>query len=522
MKQHVTTSVKPCPEWLEKLNAFHADDLSPEERAQLSKHLETCAHCRTVKAEYTAMDALILGLPRARPLPALPARLQDLIGMQAGQQLPGDTRQGEASLLPLRAPTPARSTTPRRHESHLVSKLNLAAAVLVVAALLGGLLLLLSTHQPGSVDMANNLTVSNFTHLYLVTSGPDGRTNEVFYALNPGNGHAIWQRKLDNALYGSGLSTQGNLYLPAQDGNVYAFRDSDGQPLWHTTISHGPRGFTEVELFASQNLVIDSITNQKNDNGDLYALKAQTGEVVWHTAVSCAASPTNDCAAGGRLTLLANGIIYGLADDGLSAWNAANGHFLWRNPRYQLNGQPQSMVVSHGKVYITNFYPEVDVLDAGSGNFLHSLRPPEPNTATAVVLDIAADEKTVYVLGAQTVSAYRASDDSLLWKQPFSYHSGGTIYAGRSSVFVNYYDIYMGKGGTGGPSNNLLYALRPTDGHLIWHRQIPLGGSGLYPVEFNDVICFGGSNSVYGLRVSDGKQLWQLPTGGYVDGLFGG
>lgn len=75
------------------------------------------------------------------------------------------------------------------------------------------------------------------------------------------------------------------------------------------------------------------------------------------------------------LALLANGIIYGLADDGLSAWRAANGHFLWRNPHYQLNGRPQSLVVTDGKVYITNFYPEVDVLDVSSGHFLHSIRP---------------------------------------------------------------------------------------------------------------------------------------------------
>ncbi len=86
---------------------------------------------------------------------------------------------------------------------------------------------------------------------------------------------------------------------------------------------------------------------------------------------------------------------------------------------------------------------------------------------------------------------------------------------------MNYYDLSMGKGGAGGSSNNL-YALRPTDGRLIWQRQIPPGTGGLYPVEFNGVICFGSSNSVSGLRVSDGKQLWQRSTGGYIDGLFGG
>jgi outer membrane protein assembly factor BamB len=523
MKQRIKISSKPCSEWLKKMNAFHPDDLSPEEWAQLSKHLESCVQCRAAKAEYTTINALILGLPRARPLPALPARLQDLMGMQSetGQPLPGETLENDDSLQTLHIPTHARSPKAQSDDSRLISRLNLVATMLVVVALLGGLLLLLSTRHPGSVDTANTTTISNFTRLYLVTTGPDGQTNKLLSALNPGNGHVIWQQKLDSALDGYGLSRQGNLYLPALDGNVYAFMSSNGQPLWHTTMSHGQSGFTGVSLLAYQNLIIDSITNSNNGNGDLYALNEQTGAVIWHTSISCAASPSNDCAAGGRLMLLANGIIYGLADDGLSAWNAANGQFLWRNPHYQLNGQPQSMVVSHSKVYITNFYPEVDVLDAGSGRFLHSLRPPEPNNSGAVVYDIAASENIVYVLGGQTVSAYWASDDSLLWKQPFSYHSGGTIYASGSGVYVNYYDITMGKIGTGNSGPNL-YALRPGDGHLIWHHQIPLDTNYLYPVEFNGVICFGGLHSVYGLRVSDGKQLWQVSNGEYLDSLFGG
>ncbi|HEY6285012.1 MAG TPA: PQQ-binding-like beta-propeller repeat protein [Ktedonobacteraceae bacterium] len=408
----------------------------------------------------------------------------------------------------------------QHHNNRLTSRFKLVV-VLVAATLLGGVLSLLSACQPGSVNTAMTPPgLANTTRLYLFTTGPDGQTSKVLSAVNPDNGHLIWQRKLDDVLVGYGLAEHDNLFFPAQDGNIYSFRSSDGQPLWHTSISHGSRGSTGAWLLAYQNLVIDSITNSTNDNGDLYALNAQSGKVIWHTSMSCAASPSNDCAAGGRLTLLANGIIYGLADDGFSAWEATNGHFLWRNGHYQLNGQPQSMVVSHGKVYITNFYPEVDVLDATSGQFLHSLRPPEPNDSGAVVYDITAGENTIFVLGGQTVSAYRTSDDSLLWKQAFSYHSGGTLYAGSSSVYVNYYDISMGKVGTGGSSGNDLYALYTRDGHQIWYHQIPIGGSNLYPVEFNGVICFGGSGSVYGLHLSDGKQLWQFSKGSYVDGLF--
>jgi outer membrane protein assembly factor BamB len=415
-----------------------------------------------------------------------------------------------------------KTATTQRHDNRLASRPNLAA-VLVVAALLGGLLPLLSACQPGSVNTMNTPPdLPNISRLYLVTVGPDGQTDKILSALNPGNGQLIWQHKLDDTLDGYGLSTEGKLYFPAEDGNVYAFLGSNGQPLWHSSMSHGPRGFTSGWLLAYQSLVIDSITNRTNDKGDLYALNAQTGEVVWHTSISCAASSSNDCAAGDRITLLANGIVYSLADDGFSAWDAANGHFLWRNPNYQLNGQPQSVVVSHGKVYITNFYPEVDVLDATSGRFLHSLRPPEPNDPGAVVYDITANENIVFVLGGRTVSAYRSSDDSLLWKQAFSYHSGGTLYADSSGVYVNYYDINLGKAGAGGSSGNDLYALRTQDGHQIWNHQIPIGGSNLYPIEFNGIICFGGLGSVYGLYLTDGKKLWQFSKGSYVDGLFAG
>jgi len=410
----------------------------------------------------------------------------------------------------------------QHHDNRLTSRFKLAI-VLVAATLLGGVLSLLSACQPGSINTMNTPPdLSNISRLYLVTVGRDGQTDKILSALNPGNGHIFWQHKLDDAVYGYGLSTQGIIYLPAQDGNVYAFQGSNGQSLWHSIMSHGHLESTSVWLLAYQNLIIDSITDRTNDNGDLYALNMRTGEVVWHTSITCADSPSNDCAAGGRITSLANGVIYGLADDGFSAWNAANGHFMWRNPHYQLNGQPQSMTVSHGKVYITNFYPEVDVLDATSGHFLHSLRSLEPSNSETVVYDITADENTVFVLGGQTVSAFRASDDTLLWKQTFSYHSGGTLYAGSGGVYVNYYDISMGKVGTGGSSGNDLYALHTQDGHQIWYQQIPIGGSNLYPIEFNGIICFGGLGSVYGLHLIDGKQLWQFSKGSYVDGLFAG
>jgi outer membrane protein assembly factor BamB len=392
----------------------------------------------------------------------------------------------------------------------------------VVVTLLSGILFLLSACGPGSVVVTTNTVHPvTFTHLYLISTGPDGLTNKRLSELNTNSGQVIWQQQLANDLLGYGISSEGNIYLPAQDGNIFVFRGRDGQPLWHTTTMHEPRGFTSVWLSAYQNSIIESVTNTPNSTGGLSALDAKTGNVMWHTPLSCDASSSNDCAAGGRLMLLANGTIYGLAQDGLSAWNPVNGHFLWRNPNYKLNGQPQSMVVSHGNIYITNFYPEVDVLNASSGNFLHRLKPLDSQDSTAVVYDVAAGENTVYVLGGRAVFAYRTSDDSLLWKQSFSYHSGGTIYAGESGIYVNYYDISMGRTSANTHQGYNLYALDPANGHQLWRQQAPVGGLEQYPVEFANLLCFGGSGNVYGLQSRDGKQLWQFYRSGY-NSLLGG
>src|SRR2546428_4373897 len=62
----------PCAEWEEKLAATHPDDLSPSDRVALDMHVASCPACATVRAEYQAIDALILDLRGVEPLPDLP------------------------------------------------------------------------------------------------------------------------------------------------------------------------------------------------------------------------------------------------------------------------------------------------------------------------------------------------------------------------------------------------------------------------------------------------------------------
>jgi DNA-binding CsgD family transcriptional regulator len=62
----------PCAEWAEKLAATHPDDLSPSDRAALDMHVASCPTCATVRAEYQAIDMLILDSSGIEPLPDLP------------------------------------------------------------------------------------------------------------------------------------------------------------------------------------------------------------------------------------------------------------------------------------------------------------------------------------------------------------------------------------------------------------------------------------------------------------------
>src|SRR5229473_1054469 len=67
----------PCVEWQEKLAATHPDDLSPSHQQALERHVASCPACAAVRAEYQAIDALLLGAEDIEPLPVLPTwRLQ--------------------------------------------------------------------------------------------------------------------------------------------------------------------------------------------------------------------------------------------------------------------------------------------------------------------------------------------------------------------------------------------------------------------------------------------------------------
>lgn len=66
---HILT--KPCARWTASLAARHPSDLSAEESAALSLHLEDCQACALANAAYMSMEASLRQLPPVAPLEQL-------------------------------------------------------------------------------------------------------------------------------------------------------------------------------------------------------------------------------------------------------------------------------------------------------------------------------------------------------------------------------------------------------------------------------------------------------------------
>jgi len=509
---NTSTPLRPCSEWVEKLNALHQGDLPLNLRIELHQHLETCSRCQAVLAEYRAMDVLITGLPPVEPLPAMPARLQELVGVsnEAAQAIPMHAAQ-ETPSLPAAPVSTRTSANPSR--GRLTKRLNLVVAMLVVAALLGGFLVLSTARRTGSFASQHS------TPLYLATNGPDS----VAYAINSADSTIIWQHDLGHKLIKPPLAAGGNVYFPSDDGNIYVLRASDGYPLWHARVS-SPR-FPIKGLFAYKDLIIVGM-----ESGDLAALSASNGSTSWHIQDPCASSKTNQSASNANSSepypcslvplLLVNGVIYGFAD-GLYAWNASNGQVIWRNAEYQAG----SLVVSHGKVYVP--YGYIAVLDASNGHFLHSLGRP------GIYQLLVANDNIIYLQGSSGLRsspgqprtsselfAFRLSNDTLLWRRTLT--TPALLSVTASSIYLG--DAIQANNLAGFQVGTDLYSLRASDGSQQWHWHdsaddgIVSGLGVVSAFEVNSVVCFLTTNGIYGLQASTGKVLWHVFQGQSMQG----
>lgn len=525
----ITSLPQACPEWAEKLNALHRDDLPFEERMALRKHLDGCSNCRAVKAEYRALDALITDLP-VEPLAEMPARLRELTGIHTGTEHLAravDTREDSARLV-----APVRK---QQRSRRLVVRLNLAAAALVVGALVAGFLILHSAHPVGvgttnsSRHNGSALGPQHNTYLNVIIGNAHGDS----YAVDPYSGDIVWKHQVMTAPSGDPFSAYGILYYTGANGTLYAIDGGDGQPLWHTRLAPNQNYAPGWTFVASDGLIFATTISYLSGSGVLYALDAYTGAITWQKHMVGAQD--------WLVLAAANGVLYG-AGDGLYAWSTKDGHQIWHDPQFAgLNFSSSQyslpLVVAHGKIY---FFPaslppssqppaesaQIKVVDASNGHLLHTI---SINTPGAQPEGFTVGGNTLYAAvnsgsGNPSVQAYSLSDDHRLWQKTFNGRivtlsaTDEQIYVGVDGPMKTRPSSVVATGTPGttatitapstlsGPSN--LVALKSSDGSQNWIWVDPAGAGLVAAIEINGVVCVV-DGGVTGVRASDGHKLWQ-------------
>jgi outer membrane protein assembly factor BamB len=323
-------------------------------------------------------------------------------------------------------------------------------------------------------------------------------------------------------------TVNGVVYAGAMDNAVYALRAGDGGLLWRYTTA-GP--------VDSPPVVVDGIVyvNANVDHGlgyltsYVYALRASDGALLWR--YTNGSFVYNGYVS--RPTVVA-GVAYIASQDTLSAMRASDGALLWR---YTAGGLVAESLAVKGIVYVLGTDPDyIYALRASDGKLLW--RSPGYAYPPVVVNDV------VYITSRDGLSALRARDGILLWRYTlantgFSLQTilDGVVYAeaakyspATTSTHTGGYALQIAASKItapinrkvpfkqGGPSS--LYALRASDGAVLWHYQAPgdkNNGVGLLAVArglvYIDTTAGPSKNIFSALRASDGSLLWSYPTG---------
>lgn len=319
----------------------------------------------------------------------------------------------------------------------------------------------------------------------------------------------------------------GVVYVGSTDSAVYALRANDGSLLWRFNTA-GPVGGP----VASPPVVVDGIVyvNANVDQGlgyvtgYVYALRASDGTLLWRYTTGnfvyngYAYSPT-----------VSSGVVYVASQAGsLTALRASNGTLLWR---YIAKGQVAVSLAVNGIVYLldTNIGQGPDYLEAlraSDGKLLW--RTPSYDYLPVVVNNV------LYITSQAGLSALRAHDGTLLWR----YALAGTGFTGPTILDGIIYTVAFQYSPAspvstptagyhlvtaplnwkmpfkqGGPLS--LYALRASNGTVLWHYETPgneNNGMGVLAVAgglvYIDTTVSQDKTSISALRASDGSLLW--------------
>lgn len=121
---------------------------------------------------------------------------------------------------------------------------------------------------------------------------------------------------------------------------------------------------------------------------------------------------------------------------------------------------------------------------------------------------LAVANGLIYTSGSDQTCAWRTSDGSQAWCHVLPGDVTGPTYVDGI--------LYVGVLGN---AQQLVYALRASDGGEVWHNAVPTALLGLSaPTVANNMIYVGAKDGLFALRASDGSLLWRQLQGIYAAG----
>jgi polyvinyl alcohol dehydrogenase (cytochrome) len=332
-------------------------------------------------------------------------------------------------------------------------------------------------------------------------------TNRGETAISTENAHELgplWEFEARGLVYGTPVVVDGVVYVTST-GGLYAFDDASGEIVWQN-----------LEVGATSSLAYFEGTIFVHDLGAfLRALDAATGEEKWRTRTDAHPLATGLSSP----IVFERYVVVGLSSNeivregatfrgGVAAFDRDTGEQLWRD----FTADPPHNGAS---VWSTvSIDGEARVVFAGSGQNYTGVAGPGSDALFALDLDT----------GARLWTTQTVMGDVFTPINP----RGPDADFGANPILVEVeIDGVARRLVTAGQKNGMFWALDRTTGEVVWQRMLgrgsPLTGGVLNNGAFDGERILVANNdqglgygTLFALRPSDGEILWQRPLPGWV------
>jgi outer membrane protein assembly factor BamB len=347
-------------------------------------------------------------------------------------------------------------------------------------------------------------------------------------ALNASNGQQRWQQQLHPTPFAVGstkiwpiivkptilgdgklfvFTDPGGFSIPPVKGDnnmLYSLRVSDGKVLWHVSLSHPMFGAVYANgIIYTGSLALGGIPADPNAYVDAYvdAYRASDGKLLWEhsSAATCDNRPDYEpLAADANAVYVSYGCVpNNTAQTSVIALRAADGSQLWSYPAY--TGGSAGPALVNGVLYFVNINSGITALRVSDGTQVWHVQE------GALTLDnysgsLQAQNGTIYVTYNRNsiyhLYALRANDGKLLWSKQIPYLVD-SLAAANGTVYYTH--------------NADLFAMNAKDGSQHWHRTEPVTAAEphIFVTATDNAVYFISASTAYALRPTDGSIIWQ-------------